>query len=130
MIGGLGLINTAYHLSLTTYHSIRKNILPTYQYQCDSCDHDFEILQSMLDKKLKKCPECGKNTLLRLIGAGSGIIFKGTGFYETDYKTKKPPEGSTENSPKKESGEKIPAKAEKSANSDGVKSPSSAGEKT
>lgn len=45
----------------------------------------------MLDKKLKKCPECGKNKLYRLIGAGSGIIFKGSGFYETDYKRKEAP---------------------------------------
>jgi len=62
--------------------------MPTYQYECDACDHTFEILQSMLDKKLKKCPQCGQNTLHRLIGAGSGIIFKGSGFYETDYKKK------------------------------------------
>jgi len=62
--------------------------MPTYQYECDACEHAFEILQSMLDKRLKKCPECGKNTLHRLIGAGSGIIFKGSGFYETDYKRK------------------------------------------
>ena len=64
--------------------------MPTYQYECDSCDHNFEILQSMLDKKLKKCPQCGQDTLHRLIGAGSGIIFKGSGFYETDYKKKEP----------------------------------------
>lgn len=62
--------------------------MPTYQYECSACSHSFDILQSMLDKKLKKCPECGKNTLHRLIGAGSGIIFKGSGFYETDYKKK------------------------------------------
>jgi putative FmdB family regulatory protein len=63
--------------------------LPTYQYECSSCDHGFEVLQSMLDKKLRKCPECSHNTLKRLIGSGSGIIFKGSGFYETDYKRKK-----------------------------------------
>lgn len=65
--------------------------MPTYQYECDACGHSFEILQSMLDKKLKKCPECNKNKLYRLIGAGNGIIFKGSGFYETDYKKKEPP---------------------------------------
>ena len=69
--------------------------MPTYQYQCDACDHTFEILQSMLDKKLKKCPECNKNRLYRLIGAGSGIIFKGSGFYETDYKKKEPPKSTS-----------------------------------
>ena len=62
--------------------------MPTYQYECGFCNHSFEFLQSMLDKKLKKCPECGKDTLHRLIGSGSGIIFKGSGFYETDYKKK------------------------------------------
>ena len=65
--------------------------MPTYQSECDACDHGFEILQSMLDKKLKKCPQCNQNTLNRLIGAGSGIIFKGSGFYETDYKKKELP---------------------------------------
>lgn len=62
--------------------------MPTYQYECDACGHLFEHLQSMLDKKLTKCPECKKNKLHRLIGSGSGIIFKGSGFYETDYKKK------------------------------------------
>ena len=65
--------------------------MPTYEYQCSNCDHAFEVLQSMLEKKLRKCPECDKKTLHRLIGSGSGIIFKGTGFYETDFKTKKEP---------------------------------------
>ncbi len=69
--------------------------MPTYQYECDSCGHSFEILQSMLDKKLKKCPECSKNKLHRLIGAGAGIIFKGSGFYETDYKKKEAPKSAS-----------------------------------
>lgn len=64
--------------------------MPTYQYECESCSYLFEALQSMTDKKLKKCPKCAKMTLVRHIGGGSGIIFKGTGFYETDYKTKTP----------------------------------------
>ena len=62
--------------------------MPTYQYECDACSHEFEQYQSMTDKKLKKCPKCGKQKLSRLIGSGTGIIFKGTGFYETDYKSK------------------------------------------
>jgi len=62
--------------------------MPTYQYECDDCEYAFEVLQSMSDKKLKKCPKCKKMKLYRLIGGGSGIIFKGTGFYETDFKTK------------------------------------------
>ena len=60
--------------------------MPTYEYQCKSCSYEFEEFQSMKDEPLKKCPECGKNKLVRLIGTGAGIIFKGSGFYETDYK--------------------------------------------
>ena len=76
--------------------------MPTYQYECDACNHTFDILQSMLDKKLKKCPQCGKNTLHRLIGSGSGIIFKGSGFYETDYKKKEPVKNASGKTPAKE----------------------------
>ncbi|MCB9771413.1 MAG: zinc ribbon domain-containing protein [Candidatus Omnitrophica bacterium] len=64
--------------------------MPTYQYECEACGHLFEALQSMIEKKLKKCPKCAKMSLVRHIGGGSGIIFKGTGFYETDYKNKPP----------------------------------------
>jgi putative FmdB family regulatory protein len=65
--------------------------MPTYQYECSACGHSFEQFQSMTDAKLKKCPECGKNKLNRLVGSGSGVIFKGSGFYETDYKNKSCP---------------------------------------
>ena len=67
--------------------------MPTYQYECNGCGHAFEILQSMTDKKLKKCPKCSKDKLVRLIGSGTGVIFKGSGFYETDYKKKEPAHG-------------------------------------
>ena len=63
--------------------------MPTYDYKCNSCQHRFEILQSMNDEVLKLCPKCKKNDLERLIGAGSGLIFKGSGFYITDYVKKK-----------------------------------------
>lgn len=62
--------------------------MPTYDYKCDNCGHEFEIFQSMKDDKLTLCPECGKKKLKRLIGGGSGLIFKGSGFYLTDYKNK------------------------------------------
>ncbi|WP_432799668.1 FmdB family zinc ribbon protein [Poriferisphaera sp. WC338] len=61
--------------------------MPTYDYQCDICKHVFEEFQMMSAKPLKKCPECGKMKLRRLIGAGAGVIFKGGGFYETDYRS-------------------------------------------
>jgi putative FmdB family regulatory protein len=60
--------------------------MPTYDYVCDACEHAFEEFQMMSAKPLKKCPACGKNKLRRLIGTGAGIIFKGSGFYETDYR--------------------------------------------
>lgn len=62
--------------------------MPTYEYECSACGHAFEALQSMKDAKLTKCPKCAKSKLQRLIGSGSGMIFKGSGFYETDYKRK------------------------------------------
>lgn len=62
--------------------------MPTYEYKCENCGHQFDVYQSMKDEKLTTCPNCGKNTLKRLIGTGGGLIFKGTGFYLTDYKNK------------------------------------------
>ncbi len=61
--------------------------MPTYDYECTKCGHTFEVSQGMNDKPLTKCPKCEKK-LRRLIGSGGGIIFKGSGFYETDYKKK------------------------------------------
>ena len=74
--------------------------MPTYQYECQACGHAFEELQGMTDAKLTKCPKCHKNKLARLIGGGSGMIFKGSGFYETDYKKKTAPAGDKKDSPK------------------------------
>jgi putative FmdB family regulatory protein len=59
--------------------------MPTYEYECKSCHHKFEAFQNIKDEPLKKCPKCGKS-LRRLFGGGMGIIFKGSGFYTTDYK--------------------------------------------
>ncbi len=62
--------------------------MPTYEYECDKCGNRFDVFQSMTSKPGASCPKC-KGKASRLLGTGSGIIFKGTGFYETDYKTKK-----------------------------------------
>jgi putative FmdB family regulatory protein len=62
--------------------------MPTYEYACQKCGHEFEQFQSMRDEPLKKCPKCKKQSLRRLVGGGAGLIFKGTGFYITDYKNK------------------------------------------
>ncbi|MHC4924977.1 MAG: FmdB family zinc ribbon protein [Planctomycetota bacterium] len=79
--------------------------MPTYDYECASCGHAFEEFQMMSDKVLRKCPECKRMKLQRLLGAGSGIIFKGSGFYETDYKKKtgKPSGESSKDESKSES---------------------------
>lgn len=63
--------------------------MPTYEYACPKCGHEFELFQSMKDEPLKKCPKCKKTGVKRLVGGGAGLIFKGSGFYITDYKTKK-----------------------------------------
>lgn len=62
--------------------------MPTYEYKCDNCNHTFETLQSIKAEPLTKCPKCGKNKLRKLITGGVGLIFKGSGFYLTDYKNK------------------------------------------
>jgi len=61
--------------------------MPTYEYHCDACEHNFDEFQSINDKPLKKCPKCGKPKLRRIFGAGAAIIFKGSGFYQTDYRS-------------------------------------------
>ncbi|MHC5063018.1 MAG: FmdB family zinc ribbon protein [Planctomycetota bacterium] len=101
--------------------------MPTYNYECQDCGHGFEEFQSMSAKVLRKCPSCGKPRLQRLIGKGAGIIFKGGGFYETDYRKEsyqrdkkaakdgeKPSSGKTEKSP----AEPKPAKAPPKSGSD------------
>ena len=61
--------------------------MPTYDYVCDGCGHAFELFQSMTDPVKKTCPKCSKKKLRRLIGAGGAIVFKGSGFYKTDYRS-------------------------------------------
>ena len=61
--------------------------MPTYEYHCDACEHEFEELQSMSEPVLTKCPKCGRKKLRRLFGTGAYIIFKGSGFYQTDYRS-------------------------------------------
>jgi putative FmdB family regulatory protein len=61
--------------------------MPTYDYVCGGCGHRFDVYQSITADVLKKCPACAKRSLQRLIGTGGGIIFKGSGFHETDYRS-------------------------------------------
>ena len=102
--------------------------MPTYDYRCDKCGHEFEQFQSIRSKSLRKCPECGKSALNRLIGTGAAVIFKGSGFYETDYRSegykeaqKKETEAGKE---KKEEKKSESTKAEKSEAKSAAKSDS------
>jgi putative FmdB family regulatory protein len=61
--------------------------MPTYEYHCDGCEHHFDEFQSMKDPPLKKCPKCRKSKLRRIFGTGAAILFKGSGFYQTDYRS-------------------------------------------
>src|SRR3982751_2059358 len=61
--------------------------MPTYEYQCENCGHRFEKFQSIKAPAIRKCPECGKNAVKRLLGTGAGIMFKGSGFYTTTYRS-------------------------------------------
>jgi putative FmdB family regulatory protein len=61
--------------------------MPTYDYECGTCDHKWELFQSITAKPVRKCPACGKSKARRLIGTGASVIFKGSGFYTTDYRS-------------------------------------------
>lgn len=61
--------------------------MPTYDYECDACSHEFELFQGINDAVKRKCPECGKPKLRRLFGTGAAVVFKGSGFYQTDYRS-------------------------------------------
>jgi putative FmdB family regulatory protein len=61
--------------------------MPTYDYQCDSCGHQFELFQGINDPPETKCPACKKRKLRRLFGTGAAVMFKGSGFYQTDYRS-------------------------------------------
>ena len=61
--------------------------MPTYDYECSACSHKFEAFQSIKDEPLKACPKCRKRKVRRLIGTGAGLLFKGSGFYITDYRS-------------------------------------------
>jgi len=94
--------------------------MPTYSYLCESCGNKFERFQMITAKPLRMCPVCGKKELKRLIGSGAGIIFKGSGFYQTDYrsesykKAEKTEKSSVEKKPETKSKEPKPVKKDKS----------------
>ena len=77
--------------------------MPTYDYSCDACNHEFEVFESISAKPQKKCPKCKKNRLRRLFGAGGGLIFKGSGFYQTDYRSESYKKAAAAEKPKTDS---------------------------
>jgi len=95
--------------------------MPTYSYLCESCGNEFERFQTITARPLRMCPVCGKKKLKRLIGAGGGILFKGSGFYQTDYRSesykkaeKKEKESATEKKTTTESKDVKPSEKNKS----------------
>ena len=77
--------------------------MPTYDYECDACGHTWELFQKITDDPVKKCPQCNKKKARRLFGTGAAVVFKGSGFYQTDYRSESYKKG---------------AKADKKSNSD------------
>ena len=86
--------------------------MPTYDYICNDCEKMYEYFQSMSDAPIKECPECEKNSLRRVISGGTGLIFKGSGYYLTDYKNKKTQSSENKKSNKKKKNNKSKKKVE------------------
>ena len=98
--------------------------MPTYEYECEKCKKGFEIVQSMKDDALKTCPKdrCrmktwGKGKVKRKIGAGAGLIFKGSGFYITDYRSEGYKKGKSDSAKSSDSSSSTPAKSESKSES-------------
>ncbi|QDS98918.1 FmdB family zinc ribbon protein [Adhaeretor mobilis] len=94
--------------------------MPTYDYECDACGHEFELFQSINDAHKRKCPECKKLKLRRLFGTGAAVVFKGSGFYETDYRSESYKKGAEK---EKKSNEKASGDAKKSDKKDSKSKP-------
>jgi putative FmdB family regulatory protein len=83
--------------------------MPTYEYECTKCGYEFERFQNMSDEPLKRCPKC-RCKVRRLIGSGAGIIFKGSGFYETDYRSESYKKDASKDVKSKSDSKSSPAK--------------------
>jgi putative FmdB family regulatory protein len=92
--------------------------MPTYEYKCEACGFEFEKFQSIKSSPIRKCPHCGKNRVKRLIGIGAGVIFKGGGFYQTDYRSE-----AYKTAAKADTGDKPATTETKAATSDSASKP-------
>lgn len=104
--------------------------MPTYDYECDNCGHKFELYQGINDPKAKKCPACGKLKLRRLLGTGAAIVFKGSGFYQTDYRSEKYKQAAAADKPASDSSSEKTNKSEKTDKSQAKSDSGSSGSET
>jgi len=106
--------------------------MPTYDYECDSCGHKAEVFQAMSAEPLKKCPECKKPKYRRLFGAGAALVFKGSGFYQTDYRSEGYKKSAAADKPAESSGgeSKSESKSETKSESKPAKTDSKAESKS
>ncbi len=92
--------------------------MPTYEYKCEACGATFERFQSITEPPVRRCPSCKRSRVRRLIGAGAGLLFKGSGFYATDYRS---PEYQAKATAESGSAPSAPAKADTPAKSSPTK---------
>jgi putative FmdB family regulatory protein len=97
--------------------------MPTYDYECSHCDHTFELFQSISEAPKRKCPACSRLKLKRLIGAGAAVVFKGSGFYQTDYRSESYKKAAAAESPAKSDGKKETATDSKAQSKKDVATP-------
>ncbi len=95
--------------------------MPTYEYECEACGHAYEKFQSITAPTTRKCPECGKLKLRRLIGTGAGILFKGSGFYQTDYRSDAYKKAAAADKPGGDDGANKTSKSDKDKGAAGAK---------
>jgi putative FmdB family regulatory protein len=102
--------------------------MPTYDYECDACGHKFELFQSFSAPVEKKCPDCGKPKLRRLFGTGAAVVFKGSGFYQTDYRSDSYKKAAEKDKPAVESKSETTSESKSEAKSTDAKPSSDSGQ--
>ncbi len=99
--------------------------MPTYDYRCKKCDHEWELFQSIKANPIRKCPACGKLSAKRVIGAGAGILFRGSGFYQTDYRSESYKKAAAADKPSQDSSSSSSSSTSSSSDSKSSSSSSS-----